>query len=59
MSARFESPKLPPAEVVRAALNGVEAGDWEVLVDDWSRTVKAALADDPRKFYESLAAMTF
>ncbi|MGH3494351.1 MAG: SDR family oxidoreductase, partial [Sciscionella sp.] len=59
MSAQFDSPKLAPAEVARTALNGIEAGDWEVLVDDWSRTVKTALADDPRTFYESLAAMTF
>lgn len=55
MSAQFDSPKTAPAEVARIALNGVEAGDWEVLVDDWSRMVKAALAEDPRKFYESLA----
>jgi len=60
MSARFvDTPKLAPSEVVRAALDGVEAGDWEVLVDDWSRTVKTAFAGDPRKFYAALAAMTF
>jgi NAD(P)-dependent dehydrogenase (short-subunit alcohol dehydrogenase family) len=59
MSAQFDSPKLAPAEVARIALDGVEAGDWEVLVDDWSRTVKAALAEDPRTFYAALAAMTF
>jgi len=45
--------------VGRAGLDGIEAGAWEVLVDDWSRTVKTALAEDPRKFYEALAATTF
>jgi len=39
-----------PADVVRAALDGVQAGDREVLVDDWSRGVKAALSADPREF---------
>ena len=43
------------SDVVRTALDGVQAGDWEVLVDDWSRGVKAALAADPREFYTQLA----
>ncbi|WP_194916850.1 SDR family oxidoreductase [Catenulispora rubra] len=59
MSAGFDSEKLPPVEVARAALDGVEAGAWEVLVDEWSRTVKSSLAADPRPFYEALAATTF
>ena len=59
MSAGFDSEKLAPAEVARAALDGVEAGAWEVLVDDWSRAVKTALADDPRTFYEALPTTTF
>ncbi|MEZ0108328.1 NAD(P)-dependent dehydrogenase (short-subunit alcohol dehydrogenase family) [Catenulispora sp. EB89] len=59
MSAAFDSEKLPPVEVARAALDGVEAGAWEVLVDEWSRTVKSSLAADPRPFYEALAATTF
>jgi NAD(P)-dependent dehydrogenase (short-subunit alcohol dehydrogenase family) len=59
MTAAFDSAKLAPVEVARAALDGVEAGAWEVLVDEWSRTVKTALAADPRAFYEALAATTF
>jgi NAD(P)-dependent dehydrogenase (short-subunit alcohol dehydrogenase family) len=59
MSAGFTAEKLPPAEVARAALDGVEAGAWEVLVDEWSRMVKTSLAADPRPFYEALAATTF
>lgn len=59
MAAAFNGAKLPPVEVARATLDGVEAGAWEVLVDDWSRSVKAALAADPRPFYEALAATTF
>lgn len=59
MSAGFTAEKLPPAEVARAWLDGVEAGAWEVLVDEWSRVVKTSLAADPRPFYEALAATTF
>jgi NAD(P)-dependent dehydrogenase (short-subunit alcohol dehydrogenase family) len=59
MSAGFDGAKLAPGDVARAALDGVEAGAWEVLVDEWSRTVKTALAGDPRDFYEALATATF
>lgn len=51
MVADFDGPKTDPAEVVRAVLDGVEAGKLEVLVDDWSVHVKASLARDPFEFY--------
>jgi len=51
MMAGYDGPMSAPADVVRTALDGVQAGDWEVLVDDWSRGVKASLARDPREFY--------
>lgn len=54
MTAGFDSAKLAPSEVARAALDGIEAGVWEVLVDDWSKNIKASLIHDPRTFYESL-----
>jgi NAD(P)-dependent dehydrogenase (short-subunit alcohol dehydrogenase family) len=38
----YKGPLLDPADVVRAALDGLAAGSAEVLIDDWSRTVKAA-----------------
>ena len=56
MMAGHTGPMSAPADVVRAALDGVQAGDWEVLVDDWSRHVKASLAADPREFYRQPAA---
>jgi len=55
MMAGYTGPMSAPADVVRAALDGVQAGDWEVLVDDWSRHVKASLAADPREFYSQPA----
>lgn len=51
MVAGIEGEKLPPAEVARLALDGVEAGRWEVLADDWSRGVKASLGAAPEDFY--------
>jgi NAD(P)-dependent dehydrogenase (short-subunit alcohol dehydrogenase family) len=51
MMAGFDIDKLDPAEVVRAALDGIQAGQLEILVDDASRQVKAALAADPAAFY--------
>ena len=33
----------------RITLDGVQAGLQEVLVDDWSRAVKAALSGDPEQ----------
>ncbi len=57
MMAGYDGPLLEPAAVVRAALDGLAAGSVEVLVDDWSRTVKAALAHDPAPFYAQIAAM--
>ena len=55
MMAGFDMPKGDPADVVRAALDGVAADELEVLADDWSRYVKSSLAGDPRAFYEAAA----
>jgi NAD(P)-dependent dehydrogenase (short-subunit alcohol dehydrogenase family) len=51
MTAGFDVPKADPAVIVRAGLDGLEAGDWEVLADEWPRVAKAALAADPREYY--------
>lgn len=51
LMAGYEGAMIDPADVARAALDGVQAGRLEVLVDDWSATIKAALAHDPGAFY--------
>jgi len=43
MTARVQAPKSDPAEVVRIVLDGVEAGELEVLADATSRDVRAHL----------------
>ncbi|GLK19050.1 SDR family oxidoreductase [Herbiconiux flava] len=51
MMAGYDGPMTPPREVAAAALDGVASDAIEVLVDDWSRLVKASLANDPADFY--------
>ncbi|MFB4300818.1 SDR family oxidoreductase [Actinomadura sp. NTSP31] len=51
ITADYDGDKIDPADVARAALDGVEAGRIEVLVDAWSAMIKASLARDPREFY--------
>ncbi|MFF4054129.1 SDR family oxidoreductase [Streptomyces chartreusis] len=51
MMAGSDAPKIDPADVARAALDGVQAGAIEVLVDDPSRFVKSVLAGDPAQLY--------
>src|SRR5215469_6760596 len=52
MGAAFAHlPKVSPQSVVDQALDGVEAGAEEVLCDDRTRSVKAALPDDLALIY--------
>lgn len=46
MASQLTFPKVKPVEVVRQALAALEAGRPEVLVDDWTRQVKAGLSAD-------------
>lgn len=51
MTASMDVPKNDPADVVRAALDGVEADQVEVLADRIVADLKAALSADPRTLY--------
>lgn len=50
MMKGYDVPKMAPADVARAALDGVEAGAFEVVVDEFTAMVKASLSKDPREF---------
>jgi NAD(P)-dependent dehydrogenase (short-subunit alcohol dehydrogenase family) len=54
MMAGYDGPMNDPADVVRQALDGVEAGALEVLADDDTRATKAALSEDPSAVYAGL-----
>jgi len=56
MVADVDAPKSSPVDVVRLALDGVEAGELEVLADDVSRQVKAGLSAPVEALYPQLAA---
>lgn len=56
MTADYDGPKADPADIVRVALDGLAAGEIEVVADEWSATVKASLAADPAEFYDRLLA---
>ncbi|HVQ95516.1 MAG TPA: SDR family oxidoreductase [Mycobacteriales bacterium] len=50
-----DAPKLDPADVVRSAYDGLEAGAYEILADELSGQVKAALAGPIEALYPQLA----
>ncbi|GAA0446486.1 short-chain dehydrogenase [Paractinoplanes deccanensis] len=56
MTTTVDAPKTAPRDVAVAALDGIESGAHEVLVDEVSRTVKAALSGDLTQLYRQLAA---
>lgn len=55
MTAAWDVPKNDPADVVRAALDGLAAGRFEVLADEAGAQAKAMLAADPEKVYPQAA----
>lgn len=54
MMKGIDMPKNDPANVANAALDAIEAGDWEVLADDMTRKIKSALSLDPKALYAGL-----
>lgn len=51
MTAGIEGPKLDPVDVARQVVDAISSGIEEVLVDPFTRQVKAALHDDLRLLY--------
>ncbi len=51
MMKGVDIPKNDPANVANAALDAIEAGDWEVLADEMTRQIKSALSLDPKALY--------
>jgi NAD(P)-dependent dehydrogenase (short-subunit alcohol dehydrogenase family) len=56
MVASVDAPKSAPQDVVKAALDGIEAGAFEVLADEVSHQVKAGLSAPIEALYPQLAA---
>ena len=54
MTVGVKGPKSDPAVVARIALDGIEAGEFEVLADEVSRSVRSGLAGGVAALYPSL-----
>jgi NAD(P)-dependent dehydrogenase (short-subunit alcohol dehydrogenase family) len=59
MAAGIDAPKISPESVARQAFDAVEAGPIEVLADERSRFVKAALPRDHELIYAPLLKQFF
>ena len=58
MAADVDAPKVAPEDVAAATLDGIEAGDYEVLADETARRVRAALSGPLTDLYPALATTT-
>jgi NAD(P)-dependent dehydrogenase (short-subunit alcohol dehydrogenase family) len=56
MAAGVDAPKISPAEVARQVFDAVETGMVEVMVDERTRQVKAALPHDHELIYPKVRA---
>ncbi|GAA3456082.1 SDR family oxidoreductase [Dactylosporangium matsuzakiense] len=54
MTAGVDGPKADARDVARQAFDGLEAGAFEVLADEVTRSVKAGLSADPAALYPQL-----
>jgi hypothetical protein len=54
MAAHVDGPKADPAAVAGLALDGVEAGEFEVVADETSRGIKSALSGPVTEIYPLL-----
>lgn len=54
MTKDIPMPKTDPADVVRAALDGLEAGQSEVLADEITRQVKLGLSAQPGVYLQAI-----
>jgi hypothetical protein len=50
-----DAPKSDPAVIAKIAIDGIEAGDAEILADDVSRQVQAGLAGGVAALYPHVA----
>lgn len=56
MAAAYDMPKADPVDVVRQALDVVQAGGFEVLADEDTRRLKASLGLSPEERYPAVTS---
>jgi len=55
MAKAVEAPKSDPADIARIAIDGIEAGEEEIIADDTSRAVQAGLSGGVAALYPKVA----
>ena len=55
MARNVDAPKADPADIARMALDGIEAGDTEIVADEISKQVLAGLSAGVRGLYPQVA----
>jgi NAD(P)-dependent dehydrogenase (short-subunit alcohol dehydrogenase family) len=55
MVRNLDVPKSDPAAIAKLAIDGVEAGDAEVIADDTSKRIRAGLSAGVAGFYPQVA----
>jgi hypothetical protein len=55
MARNVDAPKADPADIARMALDGIEAGEAEIIADEISRQVLAGLSAGVRGLYPQVA----
>jgi len=56
MTAGIDAPKADPREIASQTADAIIAGDFEILADATSRSVKSQLSQDVTALYAQLAA---
>jgi NAD(P)-dependent dehydrogenase (short-subunit alcohol dehydrogenase family) len=56
MTAGLDAPKIDPREVARQVADGILVGEYEILADEITRTVKSQLSNDVTALYGQLQA---
>jgi NAD(P)-dependent dehydrogenase (short-subunit alcohol dehydrogenase family) len=56
MTARLDVPKADPRDIARQTADAIATGQFEVLADQTTRTVKSRLSDELTNLYQQLAA---
>jgi NAD(P)-dependent dehydrogenase (short-subunit alcohol dehydrogenase family) len=54
MTRAVDAPKADPVDIARQAVDGIEAGAYEILADDTSRQVRSGLAGGVAALYPDL-----
>jgi hypothetical protein len=55
MARHVDAPKSNPADIAKLAIDGIEAGDAEIVADDTSRRVLAGLSAGVAGLYPQAA----